>query len=181
MGVSAQKIKAMIIYFANFTDPELLGKVKLMKLFYFADFSHVKKYGSPITYDDYINMEHGPIPSIILNLINSVENDLDHALLSDTISIETKEGQYLKRIIPKRKFTKKDEKYFTTSELEILKEVISRFSDKNTRFIEEKSHKESAWQNTKELEKIPYTLAAQDPDSLVDEEEILFTIKVMNG
>jgi hypothetical protein len=66
MNIPIQKLKAMILFFATFTDPRLLGKKKLMKLFYFADFGHVKRYASPITYDNYVHLEHGPIPSAIL-------------------------------------------------------------------------------------------------------------------
>jgi hypothetical protein len=65
------KLKAMIRYFATYTDPRSLGKKKLMKLFYFADFEHVKKYASPITFDNYVHLEHGPVPSTILNLVNA--------------------------------------------------------------------------------------------------------------
>jgi len=85
MKIPLSKLKAMVLYFCGNTDPRFLGKVKLMKLFYFADFIHVKNFGSPITYDNYVRMEHGPIPSVILNLIDAVDGDVDSAELADII------------------------------------------------------------------------------------------------
>lgn len=166
------KLKAILLYFTNFTDTKYLGKVKLMKLFYFLDFMHLKAYGSPVTYDSYINMEHGPIPSSIKNLVDTSADDIDSSILSDTIKCERPEFTKMCRILPTREFTESDKKYFSENELDILQKVCQRFGDKNTKHIEDASHNEAAWKETKLLEKIPYTLAARDKDSKVTEEEI---------
>lgn len=150
-----------------------------MKLFYFADFTHVKKFATPITYDNYIHLEHGPVPSTILNLINSVENDTDNSLLADSLSIEVTENSLTRRVVPTREFSEKDGEYFSPSELEVLKEVSKRFATKTGKFIEEASHNETAWRTTDELEDIPYTLATGDPDCLVEKEEIELALAVM--
>src|SRR3989344_8398249 len=130
MKIPIPKLQAMIRYFATYTEPRLLGKKKLMKLFYFIDFTHVKKYASPITFDNYVHLEHGPAPSTILNLVTSVETDLDDAILADTISVEIQENSLQKRIIPTRKFSEKDEQILAPSELAVMKEVCERFADK---------------------------------------------------
>ncbi len=179
MKIPIQKLQAMIRYFATYTDPRLLGKTKLMKLFYFTDFMHVKKYASPITYDNYVHLEHGPIPSTILNLVNSVENDTDNALLADFLSVEVTEGSPIRKIVPGRKFTEKDAEYFSPNELETLREVTQRFATKTGGFLERISHNETAWRTTDELEDIPYTLASGDLDCLVDKEEIELALSVM--
>jgi uncharacterized phage-associated protein len=178
MKISLPKLKALILFFGTYTDTKYLGKVKLMKLFYFLDFLHTKKYGSPITYDNYVNLEHGPIPSGILNLVNSAIDDVDNSALSDTISFETPAGTIMQRIIPIRKFAESDKKHFSKSQLEVMNEVAERFRDKNTKFIEDASHKESPWKCTNMLENIPYTLAAKDNDCLVSEEEISLMLKI---
>lgn len=178
MQIPIQKLKAMITFFATCTDPQLLGKVKLMKLFYFADFLHVKRYASPITFDRYAHLEHGPIPSTILHLINQLENDPDNSIISDAASVEKKEGSPLKRIVAREELTENDRNLFSTSELEILDEVCERFKEKNTRFIEDASHKEAAWMNTKELQDIPYTLAANDLDCVTTKEEIDLVLSI---
>lgn len=172
MKIPLPKLKAIILYFCTYTNPKFLGKVKLMKLFYFLDFMHVKKYGIPVTYDCYVNLEHGPIPSFVKNLVDSAADDIDNSVLADTITIDRPEGIDMYRITPVKKFTEKDEKYLSENELDILKKVCLRFGDSNTKDIEEASHKEAPWRDTKFLEAIPYTIAAKDSDCLVEEEVI---------
>lgn len=172
MRIPIAKLKAIIRYFGTHTDPKFLGKVKLMKLFYFLDFIHVKKYGCPVTYDRYVNLEHGPIPSTILNLVNEALVDIDNAKLSDSIEFEISQHSSMCRIKPIRQFSESDKDYFKPSELEVLKTVCDRFGGKNTQFIENASHDESPWTNTNFLDEIPYTLAVDDEDCLVSKEEI---------
>jgi uncharacterized phage-associated protein len=178
MKIPIQKLKAMILYFATFTDSRLLGKVKLMKLFYFTDFGHVKKYASPITFDNYVHLEHGPIPSAILNLVDAVETDINDSILGDVLSIESKEGSNMKRIVASRRFVEKDKEFFAPNELAVMEEICSRFKDTTGKNIEDISHQETAWKTTKTLENIPYTLAIGDPDCLVDEEDIKTVLSI---
>lgn len=172
MNIPIPKLKAILLYFGAYTDKRFLGKVKLMKLFYFLDFMHVKKYGAPVTYDTYVNLEHGPIPSAIKNLIDTADDDIDSSILADTITFEKSNNQNMHRVKPLRNFTEKDKKYFSPNELEILQMVCQRFGDKNTKQIEDASHKEAAWKETNLLETIPYSLATKDKDCIVSKEEI---------
>lgn len=172
MNIPLVKLKAIILYFCQNTDRKFLGKVKLMKLFYFLDFIHLKKYGSPVTYDTYVHLEHGPIPSTIKNLVDTAADDIDHSELADTISFERPIGTEMYRLVPQRKFNDKDKKYFSPTELEILETVCARFGNKNTQYIEQASHEEAPWKETNLLNEIPYTLAANDNDCLVTKEEI---------
>lgn len=172
MKIPVEKLKAILLYFCANTEPRFLGKVKLMKLVYFLDFGHVKRYVSPVTYDNYVHLNYGPVPSTILNLVTEVSDDFDNAELSEVISIEKKPGTDMHRIIPVRKFNQNDAKYFSKSELKTMKAVCSRFGDSTTKEIEEASKKETPYIKTVLAENIPYTLAAQDVDCEVSEEEI---------
>lgn len=172
MEISTTKLKVIIRYFCTNTDSRFLGKVKLMKLFYFLDFLHVKRYGTPVTFDTYIHLEHGPIPSKILNLVTGVVDNEEDAILSDTIYIEKPEGIKMQRIHCIQPFEERDKKVFSDRELKILKEICDRFGDQSTKSIEDISHLEAPWSMTKETQTIPYSLAAQDQDSKFSEEEI---------
>lgn len=172
MKIPIPKLKAIILYFCQNTERRFLGKTKLMKLFYFLDFIHLKNYGTPVTYDNYVHLEHGPVPSVIKNLVDSVENDIDDALLADTIKIEHCNEQDMHRIVPVRIFDKKDEKYFSETELEILQKVCVRYSNKNTKYIEDASHNEAPWKKTNLLDDIPYSLASEDDDCKMTKEEL---------
>ncbi len=174
MKIPITKLKAILLYFYTYTDSRLLGKVKLMKLFYFLDFTHIKKYGVPVTFDTYVKLEHGPIPSTIKNLIDTADDDIDNSFLSDTISIEMSEENKMHRIVGSRKFNDKDSKLFSENELKILQEVCLRFGDKNTGYIEKASHEEAPWKLSNMFDNISYSLAAKDTDSLISEEQIKF-------
>lgn len=172
MKIPLLKLKAIMLYFANNTDTRFLGKVKLMKLFYFMDFMHIKKFGAPITYDTYYKLEHGPIPTVIKNYVDTATDDIDSSVLADTITIERPQDIDMYRVLPLRKFTEKEEKLFSKNELETLAKVCKRFGDKNTAYIEKISHEEAPWKTTCLGDQIPYHLAACDPDCEVSKEEI---------
>jgi len=172
MKISLPKLKAIILYFCTHTNPKFLGKVKLMKLFYFLDFMHVKKHAVPVTYDCYVNLEYGPIPSTVKNLIDTADDDIDHSILAGTITFSKLDHENIHRITAHKEFTENEKKHLSENELDILKKVCLRFGDSNTREIKKESHKEAPWKKTKLLEVIPYTLAVEDSDCLVDEETI---------
>ncbi len=178
MNIPAQKLKAIILYFCEKTEPKFLGKVKLMKLFYYLDFAHVKKYGCPVTFDNYVKLEHGPIPSVIKNMVDDAECDPDVSVLSDIINIEHKEGTEMHRIVPRRKLQTSDVDLLSKTEIEVLDNICQRFGEKNTDFIEQASHKESPWLKSAMYMDIPYTMAAQDKDCLVDEDTIKFCMQI---
>ena len=179
MKIPLSKLKAILLYFSCYTDTKFLGKTKLMKLFYFLDFMHLKEYGTPVTYDTYVKLEHGPIPSTIKNLVDTAAEDIDVSELSDTIHFEKSKVTNMVRILPNRKFTKGDESLFSETELEILEKVCLRFGDKNTQYIEKASHNEAPWKLTVIPEEIPYTLAAEDLDCKVTKEDIELLLKLL--
>lgn len=177
MRIPASKLKLMIRYFYSHTDKRVLGKTKLMKLFYFADFTHIKKFGTPITYDTYYHLEHGPIPSTILNLVNNVIDEPDTAILADTMQIKNA-GSGIQQIECLSEFSEQDEKYFSKNELETLAKVCRKFYGSAAGQLEKISHDESPWSKTKELDEIPYTLAADDSDSLVSKDLIELSLAI---
>lgn len=180
MKISEAKVKRMILYFAQHTDASLLGKTKLMKLFYFSDFRHVKKYLTPITNDVYVNLEHGPVPSAIMNMVGTAENEIDASTLGDVISVVEKDGSNMKRIAARRAFTDKDVEHFTKSELSVMQEVCEIFKECTGKQIEDASHMESAWLKTKRGEFISYILGTNDPDSLVSSEDVGLALKILS-
>lgn len=170
--IALPKLKSILLYFSNHTNPKFLGKVKLMKLFYFLDFMHLKEYGSPVTYDKYVNLEHGPVPTTIKNLVDTATEDIDVSELADTIYVEVPDNYPMYRILPRRQFLEADKGYFSETEIEMLNKVCLKFGEMNTKQIEDASHLEAPWKETNFLDEIPYTLAAMDPDSKVSKEDI---------
>jgi len=42
---------------------------ELVKSVFIADYEHMNKYGRPITYDNHVAMEHGPVPSFTYDVL----------------------------------------------------------------------------------------------------------------
>ncbi|OGF20569.1 hypothetical protein A2316_00455 [Candidatus Falkowbacteria bacterium RIFOXYB2_FULL_38_15] len=178
MTISLPKLKAIIKYLCHNTNPAFLGKTKLMKLFYFLDFTQIKRYGVSITGETYYHLEFGPIPTTIKNLVDSVSDDPETALLSDTIQVHCCGRHDIHKIVCLQSFTENDKEYFSQVELDTMEEVTKRFGGYSTKQIVDVSHKEAPWKLTKELEVIPYQLAAEDPDCIVDRDDIDLLSKI---
>ena len=172
MQIPLTKLKAVMLYLANNTNPRHAGKTKFMKLFYFLDFLHVKKYASPITGDQYYNLDKGPIPTVILNMVNELSSDPESSEIADSIAIEKPTNSLMQKIVPIRKFTNDDKKLFSKSEMDTLQEVVRRFKDTDTNSIVKMSHKEAPWKDTNYRDPIPYSLAGRDSDCLYSEKDL---------
>jgi len=62
LNFNYQKATEALNFFA-FRAGGRINKMKALKLVYFADRFHLRKYGRPITNDDYFAMKLGPVPS----------------------------------------------------------------------------------------------------------------------
>ena len=60
--VDYEKCTQALNYFANKAGGRI-NKMKALKLVFFADRYHIRKYGRLLTNDSYMAMEHGPVPS----------------------------------------------------------------------------------------------------------------------
>jgi len=72
-------VEKAIAAVSHITSARLPGltKGKICKLVFLADKLHLVRYGRPITGDDLYAMEHGPVPSQTLNLMNAFEAGAD--------------------------------------------------------------------------------------------------------
>ena len=49
----------------------------IVKTIFLADRAHLNKYGRPITYDDYVAMKFGPVPSAVYDLLKENKFRMD--------------------------------------------------------------------------------------------------------
>jgi uncharacterized phage-associated protein len=54
-----------------------INVLKLAKLVYLADRKNMEKYDLPISGDNFVSMDHGPVNSIMYNYINGMEDQRD--------------------------------------------------------------------------------------------------------
>lgn len=178
MNIPLPKLKALLKYICDNTNHNFLGVTKLMKLLYFIDFTHIKKYGVSITNDTYCRLERGPVPTRIKNLIDGISVDPEWSALSDLISIEKREDRIMHKVKCNEHFTEDDRDYFSPLEMNTIEIVCKRFANANTKTIVDASHNEAAWKKTPEFGEIDYTLAADDVDCIVSKEDIKLLEKI---
>lgn len=53
-----------------------LSQYDIVKTLFLADKKHLNDYGRPITFDNYIALEHGPVPSLAYNLLKEDHHTL---------------------------------------------------------------------------------------------------------
>lgn len=140
MQYQQDKFINSVLYFGKHTNPKVFGITKLLKLLFFADFRHYKKYGRPIIGDEYYHLPQGPVPTISYNLFNETVRGEDTELKKVTRIIPEKVIDYDRERIEVLANPNTD--IFSRSDLEILKEVADEFYNKTaTQIIKENIEK----------------------------------------
>jgi putative zinc finger/helix-turn-helix YgiT family protein len=143
--IDIDKLGTVLAYFA--TNISSLFKVKLMKLLWYADTIHYKRYGRSMTGLVYEHMTFGALP-IGFNEIMSLPtiNVVEEMIYEDLAY----------RVLPVLQIS---DDLFTTDERDVLELVVTKFKDYKSRQIVDYMHSEKAYIATKEHEIIPYSMA----------------------
>ena len=73
-GFSIRKAAQVVAFFARAQGGKI-NVLKLVKLVYLSDREFMDQYGEPMLYDRMVSMDHGPVNSTTLNLINGLSAD----------------------------------------------------------------------------------------------------------
>lgn len=146
---SLEKFAAVMAYLAHEGRIHDLTKLKAAKLLFFADKAHLLKYGRPILGDRYVSMDHGPVPSAALELMNRLVApdeiaDPVRERLSKTLSVHR---SAFSRNHPFRAKAHDNSVYshLSDSEREVLDEIIRKYGQKTAGELVELAHREYAW------------------------------------
>jgi len=74
-GFNARKAAQVVAFFAM-REGGMINILKVTKLTYLADRAFMEKYDRPILNDSLVSMDHGPVNSITLNLMNGLMGDV---------------------------------------------------------------------------------------------------------
>lgn len=140
---SHKKTTQMLNYFAIASNGSI-NKMKVIKLIYFADKYHLRKYGRPISNDEYYAMPYGPVGS----------GAKDIAEMSDFLAPEEKEyaSNYINSVEKYYVTTTKkvDENVLSDSDLEALKFSWEKFGSLAEFRLARLSHEYPEWQKHEE-------------------------------
>jgi len=171
-GYDVEKVINAIKFF-KLKGVNYLGKTKLMKLLFFADKEHLTRYGIPIFYDKYFKLPHGPIPTLTLNIIdslNEVENyDLEEYAKLFKEHLELKVSSFKGYTINEFEIKKDiDLDVFSESEIEVLKIIASKYKNHTATQLSELSHNLPEYQNTPLNEMIDYKKIAPNQKEYIE-------------
>ena len=139
---TARKVAQMAAYFAD-RQGGRINILKLMKLLYLADRGAMIAHGEPISFDYFVSMDHGPVLSRTLNLINGTYPDHMAADWDEWIS--DREGHV---IASNRRFGRDDLDQLSDADLEVLDSTWRAFGHMNQWELVEYTHKNlPEWQN----------------------------------
>lgn len=123
-----------------------INKLQALKLIFFADRYHLRKYGRLITNDNYIAMEHGPVPSHAKEIAESnyeYSPDLPKAYCNQYIA--PKSNLSFRSIAPL------DESVFSDSGLEALNFAWDKFGKLNRWELRDLTHEYPEWKKHKDV------------------------------
>jgi uncharacterized phage-associated protein len=123
------KAVAVVLYLAmRTTRPSFMSIAKLM---YFADITHLERYGRFISTDHYVAMQHGPVPSHTYALMRDSETYSDCGFrVIDEYFIEPIDPPGLGEL--------------SSTDVKCLDQIIDRFGDAPTWYLRNLSH-DHAW------------------------------------
>lgn len=140
-------IAYIINYFQRYDSPKNLGKVKLVKMLWFADREFMHKYYKPLTDLEYRKMPQGPMPTNIDKIIKSMEEQgIIHSFLVN------KFGGYEQRSFTCLKEPNLDD--FTSQEISILDEIIMQLYKKSAKQLSNQTHDE-LWESIEQGKIMP--------------------------
>ncbi|HEY1203436.1 MAG: Panacea domain-containing protein [Bryobacteraceae bacterium] len=114
-----------------------LTKKQICKLMYYADKTHLLRYGRPITGDTYYALEQGPIPTRGLNAMNEAGRvPADDEALRAYGKLEGWEF---------RIYRGADLKAFSRTDIAVLEEIDRKFGGCPAWRLERMTHREPAW------------------------------------
>jgi uncharacterized phage-associated protein len=146
-----EKLKQAALLFIHIANNGMLGKTKLFKLLYYADFDHFERTGVPITGETYIRLDYGPFPEHGELILTQLEDE--EAIKIETVTV----GNYLK--FTYQALIDVDISIFTADEIKTLIDVAVKWARHNATEMVAATHGEAPWIATAPKEPISYSLA----------------------
>jgi len=172
---SLHKLIQAIALFSDLHVPDLT-KLKIAKLLYFADKSHLLAHGSPILGDVYFCMDFGPVPSFSLNEMNEAisegevsTNSTDATLIHQSLRVKRRVWAKYPHFESKKAC---DLSVFSASEVSVLREVAATRGPLSAKVLVDQTHLEPTWRIPNGVrssgcrERIPYELFFEGCDEL---------------
>lgn len=135
----SHKFANTVLFLLHECAPHRPGITGLLKMLFFVDFWHYRMHLRTVTTSKYVALERGPVVDGYKQLFAAMVADgLLKKHEATVLGHAEKKVEYLPRQEP-------DESAFSSSELEVLKEVAARYGRTSGVDLSEKSHLEGPW------------------------------------
>lgn len=152
-----EKFKQVLLYTLEKVGAKPnVGMTVLYKLFYFMDFDYYEKHEQQLMGLTYMRNTHGPTPREFKAVVDSMKES------GELIEVKSKYFQH-----EQKKFLPKNEpnlSLLTGQEMEMIDDVLQRYSDKSATTLSAMTHRDTPWLSTAEGENIDYELAFYRPE-----------------
>lgn len=149
---SDEKLAELLLLIADgLRDEPSAGATKLNKLAFYAEFTHFRTTGRPITGVEYQRLPNGPAPRRLLPVRERLLAE-GHAEIRE----ESYLGHVQHRLAPKRA---PNAGVFSKSELSAINEVLTALGDMSGSALSELSHQEPVWNLVADGDTIPFETA----------------------
>lgn len=156
-----RKTAELILLVAKHTENDpTSGSTKLNKILYFAEVSHLRRTGSPITASVYQKQPHGPTLRRMQPFIRDLESDG---------AVKEIEEDYFgfaqKKLVPLRE---PDLSEFSAEEIESVLDMVRQFWGKSAKEVSDISHDDPGWRAVDIGDTIPLELAFVGQPEITD-------------
>lgn len=160
----ARKTQQALLYIAN-DITEQRNMYKVLKVIYFADIAHMFNYGRFITGDNYVALQHGPVPSLAYDIVKDVKLGRKSSHGDERPFFSVKNDT----VVP---LIEADLSCFSMSDLECLGKAIEECRPLNFIQLKDKSHDaayEAAGENDiMSIESIAFMAPDNEGEMLLD-------------
>lgn len=149
--IDRNKYKNSVLYFIENCNNNSLGTTKMNKLLYYLDFISYRDKGSSVTGDTYRHLEKGPVPKMVVDIIQDLQKDK---------AISVKEVPYKDgKTVDFSLLTEPDTSVFDGYEKQLLESICRKFKLWSTSKIVDQTHLESPWLYSKMMDDVDYEYA----------------------
>ncbi len=152
-----EKFKQVLLYVLEKVGAKPnVGMTVLYKLLYFIDFDFYEKHEEQLMGLTYIKNTHGPTPREFVSVVNEMKEK------GELVEVRSKYFAHeQKKFLPSKE---PDLSLLNGEELEVIRDVLRRYSDKSASTLSEMTHRDTPWKATADGEDIDYELAFYRPE-----------------
>lgn len=163
-GFSYKKATQSLAFFSQKEIENTLDKLKALKLIYFADRYHLRKFGRTITNDEYYAMDYGPVASGTKDILEM------------STFLDRHENDYASKFLEPQKANKNikainpvDYSELSVSEIEALNFVWDKLGSRDNFYLVDLTHQYPEWKKHEEQLKRGITRIKMDLTDFFDD------------